>query len=107
MIERLHALIAPLTARVSLALRVAILTTAAVAATLTVVSALIFITVRSELQSSLDDSMLRRANTAVASGITQDLINGYPSSLLKLADVKATVLSGRLVFSNQSSKTVA
>ncbi|MGZ5368587.1 MAG: sensor histidine kinase [Aeromicrobium sp.] len=98
MIDRIHGLIAPLTARLSLALRVAILTTLAVAATLAAVSAMVFITVRAELEGSLDHSMLHRAKTAVEAGVTEATLNGYPPSALNLADVKvAVVRSGMFV----------
>lgn len=93
MIDRLHDLIAPFTARVSLALRVALLTTAAVAATLAAVSAMVYFTVRSELQSSLDESMLHRAETAVEAGVTEATLKGYDPSSLNLADVKVAVAS--------------
>lgn len=105
MIDRLHDLISPFTARLSLAVRVALLTTAAVAATLASVSAMVFFTVRAELESSLDESMLHRAETAVAAGVTQDTISGYPSSALNLADVKIAVVRGGFVFSNPNETT--
>lgn len=65
----LHRLvIRPITSRVSLALRVALLTTAAMAATLAAASALVYVVVESEFESSLDDSMIQRAKDAAASG---------------------------------------
>lgn len=69
----LHRLFKPITSRVSLATRVALLSTAAVALTLAVVSSVVYFTVRAEFISSLDDSMFRRADAAVD--------NGYPSGL--------------------------
>lgn len=68
MIEGFRQLVRPLTSRLSLALRVAILTTLAVAMTLGALSAIVFVTVRAEFKSSLDDSMLRRATDAVDAG---------------------------------------
>ena len=62
MIGVLHRGLQPFTQRMSLALRVAVLTTMAVAATLGVVSAIVFVVVRAEFESSLDESMLRRAH---------------------------------------------
>jgi len=97
-INRLHTLISELTVRVSLALRVALLTTTAVAATLAAVSAMVYFTVRAELEGSLDQSMLHRAETAVSAGVTEATLNGYPPSALNLADVKvAVVRSGMFV----------
>lgn len=98
MIQRFHELIAPFAARLSLALRVALLTTAAVAATLAAVSAMVYFTVRAELESSLDESLLHRAQTAVVAGMTEATLNGYPPDALNLADVKvAVVRSGMFV----------
>jgi two-component system sensor histidine kinase MprB len=68
-----HRALQKISRRMSLALRVAVLTTAAVAMTLGMVSAVVFVTVRAEFTSSLDDSMIRRANAAVSGGITQTL----------------------------------
>ncbi|WP_370208845.1 hypothetical protein, partial [Aeromicrobium sp.] len=62
--RRIH----PYTARASLALRVALLTTGAVAAVLAVASATVYITVRAELEDSLDASLIKRADAAVAAG---------------------------------------
>lgn len=107
MIDALHDLISPLTARLSLALRVAILTTTAVAATLSVVGALVYFTVRAELQSSLDESMLRRAHAAVQQGISQDVLNSNNSSILTLSDVKASVLTDEHIFTTQKRSEVA
>lgn len=107
MIDWLHDLISPFTARVSLALRVALLTTAAVAATLAIVSAMVYFTVRAELESSLDQSMLRRAESAVAAGITQDTIDQYSPEALKFADVKIAVISGGYIFSTLTRDKVA
>lgn len=107
MIDRLHQLISPFTARLSLALRVALLTTAAVAATLAIVSAMVFFTVRSELRSSLDESMLRRAQSAVADGVTQETVNQYSPEALKFADVKIAVISGGYIFSTLNKDKVA
>ena len=63
--RRIH----PYTARASLALRVALLTTGAVAAVLAVASATVYITVRAELEDSLDASLIKRADAAVAVAI--------------------------------------
>lgn len=103
MINRLHQLIAPLTARLSLAARVALLTTIAVAMTLAAVSAMVYFTVRTELQSSLDESLVQRAETAVSDGITQDTISKYSAGALSnIAQVKIAIISGGYIFSNSN-----
>lgn len=99
MIDGFHRLLRRLTARMSLALRVAVLTTLAVAVTLGAVSAIVFVTVRAEFESSLDESMLRRANAAVASGLTEEIINGTPASALAAADIQLAVVKGGRLFS--------
>ncbi len=84
------------TSRMTLALRVAVLTTAAVAATLTLVSATIYVTVRSEFQSSLDDSMVRRAQAGVTADLGSLFAGGADPGALALTDIKVIVLrSGR------------
>ena len=99
MIDRLHDLISPLTARLSLAMRVALLTTGAVAAVLASVSAMVYFSVRAELESSLDDSMLRRAETAVAGGVTQDTVNKLSLDALNFAEIKIAVIKSGFVYS--------
>ena len=84
------------TSRMTLALRVAVLTTAAVAVTLTLVSATIYVTVRSEFQSSLDDSMVRRAQAGVTADLGSLFAGGADPGALALTDIKVIVLrSGR------------
>ncbi len=107
MIDRLHELIAPITARFSLALRVALLTTAAVGMTLAFVSAAVFFTVRAEFETSLDNSMLRRANAAVNAGVTQLSLDGVPQTAFALSDVKIAVVKGGTLFSQQGSGNIA
>ena len=94
-VHSLHRTIQPLTARASLAMRVALLTTAAVAVTLAAVSALVFVTVRAEFESSLDESMLRRANAAVSAGYTPS------AEELDIAGIKIFVVRGGQVFSRR------
>ena len=91
----IHRQIQPLTARASLAMRVALLTTAAVAVTLAAVSALVFVTVRAEFESSLDESMLRRANAAVSADYTPS------AEELDLAGIKIFVVRGGQIFSRR------
>lgn len=107
MIKKLHELLAPFTAKLSLAVRVALLTTVAVAVVLASVSAMVFFTVRAESESSLDQSMLRRADQAVANGVTQDTLNGYSAAALNLGDVKVAVVRGSYVISNRNETPTA
>jgi two-component system sensor histidine kinase MprB len=94
-LDAAHRFIQPLTARASLALRVALLTTAAVAVTLAAVSALVYVTVRAEFESSLDESMLRRANAAVTSGYTPS------AEELDVVGIKIFVVRGGQIFSRR------
>ena len=94
----IHRAIQPLAARASLALRVALLTTAAVAVTLAAVSAVVFVTVRAEFQSSLDDAMLRRANAAVTSGYTPT------TEELDVVGTKIYVVRGGQIFSRRGDE---
>lgn len=94
MIQQGHRALQKITGRMSLALRVAVLTTAAVAMTLSMISAVVFVTVRAEFQSSLDDSMLSRARTAVESKYPQRIISGETADDLAVADVKLAVVTG-------------
>ena len=106
MINWLHDQISPVAARLSLALRVALLTTTAVGMTLAVVSAMVFFTVRAEFETSLDESMLRRANAAVKAGVTQLTLDGVPQSAFAATDVKIAVVQGGRLFSTQDSQAV-
>ena len=92
-----HQTIQPLTARASLAMRVALLTTAAVAVTLAAVSALVFVTVRAEFESSLDESMLRRANAAVTADYTPS------AEELDVAGIKIFIVRGGQIFSRRGA----
>ena len=81
-----------LTSKFSLASRIALLTTLATTLILGSVSCVLYALVRDELEGSLDESMLRRANAAVASGIIDSGNYNATSQLLQLADVKIAVL---------------
>jgi two-component system sensor histidine kinase MprB len=99
-IEQLRRLVRPITARMSLALRVAVLTTLAVAAVLGALSAIVYVTVQAEFNSSLDQSMLRRADAAARLNVSsyQDLQDVTPT-LQKIADVQIFVVRGGELFS--------
>lgn len=101
MIEPFRRLVRPLTSRMSLALRVAILTTAAVAMTLGALSAIVYVTVAAEFKSSLDDSMLRRANDAVAANYVPTEKNDAEDAL---TGVKAFVVRGGELFAKAADK---
>ncbi|MCW2749217.1 MAG: two-component sensor histidine kinase [Aeromicrobium sp.] len=98
MIEELRRLVRPITERMSLALRVAVLTTMAVAAVLGALSAIVYVTVQAEFNSSLDQSMLRRANAAHANFSLADLQEVTPT-LQRIADVQIFVVRGGELFS--------
>ena len=99
MIDLLHRSLQPFTQRMSLALRVAVLTTMAVALTLGVVSAIVFVVVRAEFERSLDESMLRRAHAAVDAGLAErDQFIQINPPLQRIADVQIFVVSGGELF---------
>src|SRR4051794_11398964 len=81
--------------RRSLASRVTLLTTAAVGLAVTIVALGAFITVRMQLQSSLDDSLVQRARTASAA---IDEVNQFNQSSptqkyrLAITEVRAGVM---------------
>jgi len=98
-IDLLHRSLQPFTQRMSLALRVAVLTTMAVALTLGVVSAIVFVVVRAEFERSLDESMLRRAHAAVDAGLAErDQFIQINPPLQRIADVQIFVVSGGELF---------
>ncbi|MFS0883680.1 ATP-binding protein [Aeromicrobium sp. 179-A 4D2 NHS] len=92
LLERLHGhahdAFEPITKRLSLAGRVALLTTAAVAAVLTLISVSVYVLVRQEIVGSLDDSMFKRANEAVAAGYTPTNLTAKEADLLSLAGIR-------------------
>ncbi len=101
MSEPFRQLVRPLTSRMSLALRVAILTTLSVAMTLAALSAIVYVTVGAEFKSSLDDSMLRRANDAVAANYVPSEKNDAEDAL---TGVKALVVRGGELFAKPGDK---
>ncbi|KHL16464.1 UNVERIFIED_CONTAM: hypothetical protein LK11_16205 [Mumia flava] len=89
----------PLHRRLSLAARISLLTTVAVGVVLAFVSAIVFVSVRAEFESSLDENLLRRAGSAVEAGIATELvIRGLPPSALVAADVKLAVIQNGRVY---------
>lgn len=98
MITRLLRAKDAVSARLSLAGRVAVITTLAMTLTLGSVGAIIYLTVRAEFESSMDQSLHDRASTAVKEGHTDAVVAGIPPSALALADVQAAVISDGMVF---------
>ena len=96
-----------LSSRVSLAKRISILTALAVGLTLTVASAAVYLTLRSELQTSLDESLRERAQTTAQLSALADAENTtIPSWVLAATDVRFAVISGGEVRSNDSEEAV-
>ncbi|MDQ3629105.1 MAG: HAMP domain-containing histidine kinase [Actinomycetota bacterium] len=79
--------------RVSLALRITILTTLAVAATIAALCLAVYLTVRSQLVAEVDDALGQRAEAAAASGLTaQAVLQGFPAEALVAADIRIAVI---------------
>ena len=83
-----HRAFEPITKRLSLAGRVALLTTAAVAAVLTLISVSVYVLARQEIVGALDDSMIKRANLAVEAGYTPSNLTVKEADLLALAGIR-------------------
>ncbi|HYJ70231.1 MAG TPA: HAMP domain-containing sensor histidine kinase [Nocardioidaceae bacterium] len=79
-------------ARVTLASRITLLATLAVGLTVAAVSIAVYFTVRVQLVNSLDDSLLRRADSAVASPEFVDVLKQTPDVVLVASDVKYAVI---------------
>ncbi|MCW2845416.1 MAG: histidine kinase [Nocardioides sp.] len=79
--------------RRSLASRVTLLTTMAVGLAVAFVAAGAFVTVRMQLQSTLDESLLERADQAAEAGLLADNAGKIPSGVLGAADVRIIFLS--------------
>ncbi|MEJ7634923.1 HAMP domain-containing sensor histidine kinase [Aeromicrobium sp.] len=103
MIAGLHRLLQFFTHRMTLALRVAVLTTFAVALTLSGVSAIVFVIVQAEFESSLDESMLRRAEAAVDADLAEATIfQQLNPRLQQIADVQIFVVKGGTLFGDNT-----
>ena len=81
--------------RASLASRVTLLTTMAVGLAVAFVAAGAYVTVRMQMQSSLDESLLARATQAADAGLLGSTASdgGIPSSVLGAADVRIIFLA--------------
>lgn len=90
---------APPIKRASLAMRVAMLTTGLVALTLALISAIVYLTAQSELRTSLDESMIQRANDAVAAGfVPGNSLSPEVARALDVAGIKVLVVRGGRIF---------
>lgn len=98
-----HRLMHPLTSRMPLAVRVAVLTTGAVAITLALVSSIVYITVRSQFLASVDDSMFRHATDAVQSGYTPSTLRSDEVELLSAVGIRLLVVRGGDFFTTEGS----
>jgi two-component system sensor histidine kinase MprB len=88
LVEAAHERVHQWTLRVSLAARVATLTTTAVALTLGCVSAGIYLVVRAELVDNLDTSIRERAEQAVLAGYTPGKLDDHDADLLDVAGIE-------------------
>lgn len=68
------------------------------------VSGIVYFTVRSQLQSSLDRSVLSRAQEAVDAGINENQINSYAEAF-QLAGIRVGLVRGGVVYSSRNQKT--
>ncbi|MFT4299694.1 MAG: HAMP domain-containing sensor histidine kinase [Aeromicrobium sp.] len=93
------------TLRVSLAARVATLTTIAVALTLGCVSSAIYLVVRAELVANLDASIRARAHQAVASGYTPGSLDKQDAELLDVAGLEIFRVEGDRLFASLTGST--
>ena len=85
--------------RRSLASRVTLLTTMAVGLTVALVALSAFMTVRMQLQSTLDSSLLNRANKAVQTdGLREAVTRGIPPAVFGAADVRIVFINSDRAF---------
>jgi two-component system sensor histidine kinase MprB len=80
-------------ARVTLASRITLLATMAVGLTVAAVSIAVYFTVRVQLVNSLDDSLLRRAETAATPEMLDALNQGLPPELVVASDAKFALVT--------------
>ncbi|TXJ07261.1 MAG: HAMP domain-containing histidine kinase [Aeromicrobium sp.] len=84
----LHWLFSPITKRLSLAGRVGVLTTFAVAATFGLISATVYLTAYDEFINKLDEAMYKRAENAVEAGYQPNTITYRQAELLSIAGIQ-------------------
>lgn len=106
MLDAAHRRIQPVTARASLAVRVALLTTGAVAAVLAFASVVIYFTVRSQLEASLDESLFKRADAAVTAGYSPTSMSQADVELLSVFGIRFISVSGGQILTAQTAKNI-
>ncbi len=102
----LHWLFSPITSRLSLAGRVGVLTTFAVAFSFALVSFTVYITVYDEFIGTLDDAMFKRAENAVEAGYSPDSITVRQAELLSITGIQLLTITsegGSLVHGSSDS----
>lgn len=105
-IDAAHRRIQPMTARASLAVRVALLTTGAVAVVLAFASVVIYFSVRTQLEASLDESLVKRADAAVAAGYSPSSMSQSDVDLLSVFGIRFINVEGGRIFTAQTAKNV-
>jgi len=80
--------------RVTLASRITLLTSLAVGVTLAVASVAVYVTLRMELESSLDESLTERARATAQTAFAQSYLTGsLPSDFVTPSDVRLAVVT--------------
>lgn len=105
-LDAAHRRLQPYTQRASLALRVALLTTGAVAAVLAIASATVYVIVRAELQDSLDESLVKRAESAVAAGYSPATMTSDDADLLSVFGIKFISVEGGKIFTARTDTDI-
>ncbi len=83
-----------LSERVTLASRITLLTSLAVGVTLAVASLAVYVTLRMELESSVDESLTERARATAKTAFVQSYLTGsLPSDLVTPSDVRLAVVT--------------
>lgn len=82
--------------RISLRARIAVLAAVAVGLTVASVSLAAYLVVHSSLYAQLDESLVRRANSAVESGLAQQaVIQAIPAAAFGAADIRVGLVNAR------------
>ncbi|MFT4187399.1 MAG: HAMP domain-containing sensor histidine kinase [Aeromicrobium sp.] len=91
--------------RVTLAARVATLTTLAVALVLGCVGVAVYLIVRATLVANLDESIRARAEQAVAAGYTPGTLDQQEAELLDVAGIEIVRVNGAQLYANTAGNT--
>jgi two-component system sensor histidine kinase MprB len=93
--------------RLSLAARITLLSSVAVGLTVAVVALAVYVLLREELVSSLDESLETRAYAAADSPlVTLGTLKGVPPAAFAAADLRITIVRGQRTFAVPPSETV-